>query len=595
MVGAGIGAVKRSAVLLLALLGCGQTEPRSLIVPGLPDNIQWLAALAIGPGAQLRAATGIVPRGELSTAVVDTDEEIARWAVVGWTDAQLAPLDPPSAAELRSAALFLGDERHRPLPTPSWAARGRDQRLETSTVALGYPLTAAWVPPCPDIAAGGAIAEVRCFFCAAQAQQLGCRLEIAQDNCVIQDLSGEIAPDGRVRFSPNGDFTECVPTDLSAGLASALRCSPSRAGLNTCEILFSHGEAPTLFSSQSVQLFDAPFFSNREGRGTSHPFGYLSGLLETEEGSVVSAYGPVGPSSWGCPLYLPTVSDRPGRLYFANDALEIVATVTTAPCLTQLVPSKEGFFVIDGAPTQSLEIYRGHQRIGGHPLPLPEPGYAVIAVAATPARERIGVLYSPVTFSSLGYFASLNGTTGELEWMSGTIPLGLRTLVALDEHRFASTVYDEVSNITIDVRTQTISLNPRLPCRYSDTSVVGSAYDASTQTLVLASRMPAPRVFFTSLQRPECQGGLSLDEATEAYSISLGRGFGVAGLTSLQEDETAYVAPISVGERRILRGSAAVGRGPLTALAPVRGVPGDYLGILMAEAKLVRIRTGVPR
>lgn len=70
--------MKRGAVLLLALVGCGQTERRSLIVEGLPDNITRLAALAIGPGDRLVAATGIVPRGELSTAVVATDEQIER-------------------------------------------------------------------------------------------------------------------------------------------------------------------------------------------------------------------------------------------------------------------------------------------------------------------------------------------------------------------------------------------------------------------------------------------------------------------------------------------------------------------------------------
>jgi len=126
--------VKRALLLVAIGLGCVKSEVE--LLDDLPADVTRVAVVLLDDQGRLRDATGLVPRRAAVVVSRPVDEASALW-VLGFSDADLARAELPSAAALEEQVLRIAGECEPALPSPSWARGPSDVVMPR--------LTATWV------------------------------------------------------------------------------------------------------------------------------------------------------------------------------------------------------------------------------------------------------------------------------------------------------------------------------------------------------------------------------------------------------------------------------------------------------------------
>ena len=353
------------ASLAAMLGGCGSARSVSLVAP---PGVDWVA-LITEAGGELHA-TGLVRiegRAQLESADVSPDAAIVR--AIGYSDATVSGLAPPSHEALAASPLHPSAPCEPALPAPEWEVVVSPD--DASALPALPPLTAAWrKSSCAELDEHSVEADPQCgeLYCATTVRRNGCRLELDLRSCGLGELVGMLDPSGGICFAPinaPGSTADCrsAPVDdqprgqdLPSGWA-AIDCADKRPitgrPAERCRIDLHRGPFPAAFTVATIKPREVPLrvpATVQPGivRQLESSIGWIWDLAVLERQVVIAADDePGGGVNLGCSR------SRSTRLYFHDaETLDLVATSSGPPCLRRIVadPEGDGFVGIYGKP-----------------------------------------------------------------------------------------------------------------------------------------------------------------------------------------------------------------------------------------------------
>ena len=327
----------RAAALHLLFSAC--SVPRTLILsePELPADATWVAILAIGDDDGLLGSTGLVARtsGGASYLFPTTNEPPQTYEVVAFRDEQLNPLHPPQPPELLRGLLTTPRVDGPPLPTPIFARRYSPQEGSLAEVgpAPTRPLTAPWLPDCPQLVGPGRTptvdASCSAAACYARVQQNGCQLELDLEVCALGRVQARVDGAGSLREVEAPGVGTCEAIASRAPAVTSLACVDPRG--QRCSIdLYDQLNPPPLEVHTATVVEVEPIYSEQR-RPVS---GYLVGMVVLEDQVVVVSRGPMFRKALECEG--PAVQAE--LVYFDQDAMRVLRRVPAPYCVNAAGP-----------------------------------------------------------------------------------------------------------------------------------------------------------------------------------------------------------------------------------------------------------------
>jgi hypothetical protein len=588
--------MKRLAAFASLVAACA--GPRDLPFLGdVPDDTEFVAALALDKDGQVLSSTGLIRRtsdgqARLFLAPPSTPD---MFELIAYPEPSLAPiLDGVSDQRLWSSALSPAREDQRPLPRPSFA-----RLYSPSGEAIGEApvraLTASWMPPCPEVVSSTAapFADLDCAFlpCTPVVRQQGCSISIDSVACGLSDLGGTIDVKGRVSFDQPEAFESCVQVELRKGSILSADCTkPAEGG---CRLdVRRRGIAPAV-RWKSQRLEGLPYFQDI---GFSRvPVGYTSGLVMLDGKLVVGLNGGVYGNRY-CP------PERRSRFAFVDpETLAVTATVAAPECTVQIAkdPTGPGFLAAHGGPVRLISRFDAQgnlqmtRAIDAPPL---DADHWIFGIYTSADPPRILTAFNaevrPGRDTATGYMADVDPETLELRALTGNIAgrvevygtAGPGKVAATEELADSLRVYepglDRYELLSLwGLCSRARRISPYALVRQDSTGfVVLPAAGTDVQALFALDLDPMP---------PRCAAVSSWEvaaDATAAIEWPEDRSLVLVGL--VENRMRAFAALADTRARRFLPGAVEIGRGQVSD--PVSDGRRVFL-LLPWSAEIVRV------
>lgn len=572
----GLGARVPAALVSLLSIACGG-GPLAVGVPDLPDDVAWLAVLALDASGRALATSGLVRRGSpssealLSAAV----EDGAALHLVGYTDAQLAGFELPDATTLAELPLAIASAIDPVLPAPRHAAVGPVIEGEARLARNEAPpeLTVAWLPRCPrlGLARGSGFASVSCAYaqCEPILEQVGCEIDLDASSCGLGTSRGQVDGRGRVRFPSSPSLGTCdAPVEL-VDTRFAVECRGGSAG--RCRIEGYLPPFPPRFEVDTLRLISLP---DLDPTGVGRPpAGRLGEVVVLATEVMVVGFG-------GASRSAECSSPDPSRLHFVHAEDLVVTRTATAPsCLFFATrdPGGGGFLATYGHETPMLGRFdaRG-RRLAAVPLEHPalEPQHRPHGLVALGAAGVVSVAMATTSTEAVGSKQSvvLSYELGSLRPVSATDPLALGRVRALapsgpDELLLGDDANDLVAFLeprSAEVRSPVLlrtlgsgmHADVNAVLRVGDQVVIGGG-DEDGGLYVF------PRRSAVTVERA-APGELRI--APTALGVALGGRHVVVGAMGVDGARPAVLGLLDLERVQLLPGLLEVGRGPVRDL-----------------------------
>lgn len=567
-------------MLSLALLGC-TAPPRQIALADLPEEVVWLAAIALDAEGQFSEGSGILSRQAEATWAAFSRLE-GTLVVVGWSQRDLAKAAPlPAEGALAAARVRLSAPGAPALPAASWSGRGAlsPGGLVRLSHDSGAPpaLTADWLPDCILLEDRRAEVELRCMHCSAQLKQTGCDVEV-ETACPIGRVSATFDGRGDLRFGEGQSLERCSlrPGTSTSGGQRSYSCETT-SGL--CDLDLYEGQTPPLFAPTSLSLLGERPFVENVGRATDSPSirGYLSSMALTTAGLVVA--GQPSPRTWACAQDT-TVADKSGSFYFIAEGPgpRLTRTATAPPCVSALLPDPAGpgFLAVFGLGPQRLGRFGAEgQWLADVEIPAAPPEARWVLSAAL-SRDRSRVLLLLAQSDGRGRPSAAAGLAVQLDARSLAVltpPVGTadhsEAVVAAGPQDFLVFEGDDAGGVLVDSAGPHLEIESRVPgCSPPDGDfgvVRAAALDEAR--ILLGARGVQPLLLLVERDRPVCGVAVPFEHELEPYAVAPWPGHQRRALFGAQSrGQDGYVGVLDTERARVLRGATLVGRGQVTEL-----------------------------
>ena len=553
-------------VACLSSVGCSSRRVLVAVDPELEDGALWRGLLLEDADGTLVASTGLAREDGGAAVVFELGaDDVAPQVVfaVGYTDDQLAALDPPAADGLLAQPLARADAAAPLLPAPAFSARGAlDGDVVTLKPDAAPPaLTAPWLPRCPELDAARSAVDVACgsLYCAARFVQAGCEVQVNTGLCGLGTIDGLIDGRGKLTFGAGAGLGACTRTEPVSGAHRSLVCTGGGEG--ACRIDLHWAPAAARFDIGTAVAVDAEPITHEKIMRPA--VGYLGGLAALEETVAVATHaGRV--DGWQC-----TSTSSGAVVLIQQSSLAVVATVPAPPCLTHIArdPSGDGFIGVFGGVSPSL----GRFDAGAHlieAVPVVDAaltaGHFAVGITTTAAPPSIAVAFTrlaePVDarvvlfdVQTLAVAAVSVATLRKLRGISAGAP---GELVSIDEHMDRVLVFDARTaelDAALPLGRLRDGIGPRLGrVGFADGHVLVSTVDdnASMHTVDVAASTHAYATFFEWPAEPF---------AFAAWPAV--PGLQLVGVTEPRDARRASVALFHPDPPHFLAGAAHVGHG----------------------------------
>lgn len=352
------------------LLACSSRAP---LYVSAPSGVDHLALLVFSEDSRLIQASGLETLGATERVRFEVDAELkaGRVLLLGYRQDALAPLHPPSDAELSAQHLRAPLPADPALPEPDYryASELDGTRLEPGPVP---ELTADWVPPCTSYADTEVRLDCVTKSCAPRLTANGCSVVIdAEGTCGAGSFTARLGPDDQLSRGSGERYELCKTATAPALARSAFVCESAQG--ERCRVDLSPALPPQL-KLRTVPLepvhtvFSAALLGDRLLLATSDAQG--TGVNTTSPKICLDA--------------------APSRFALADVDTGAERWFPAPPCTIRVVtdPTSGGFIAVTGFPDRRLEFYTRDVALTSS---VPLDG-AVLAPEAVRSGDRLYVL-----------------------------------------------------------------------------------------------------------------------------------------------------------------------------------------------------------
>lgn len=567
--------MRRATLLAVALLGC-TAPPRQIALVDLPEEVVWLAAIALDEDGQLAEGSGILSRQAEATLAAFSSLE-GTLVVLGWSEQDLAKAAPlPAEGALAAARLRLSPPGAPALPAATWSGRGAlsPGGLVRLSPDAGAPpaLTADWLPDCILLEDRRAAVELRCLHCSAQLRQTGCDVDV-ETACPIGRVSASFDGRGDLNFGEGQSLQRCsLRPGTSTSGGDSYECQTTSG---VCDLDLYEGQVAPMLRSTSLSLLGARPFAENVGRATDSPSirGYLASMALTAGGLVVA--GQPTARTWFCAADT-TVPDKSGSFHFITEGPQLTRTTTAPPCVTALLPDPAGpgFLAVFGLGPQRLGRFDAEGRlVADVEIPSAQTRW-VLSAALSSDHSRVLLLLAESdgrSRPSAGAGLAVQLDTQRLAVL--TPPVGTadhsEAVVVAGPQDFLVFEGDDAGGVLVDSAGPHLEIESRVPGCSPPDGDFGVVRAAALQgaRILLSARGVQPLLLLVERDRPVCGVAVPFEHELEPYAVAAWPGHEGRALFGAQaRTQDGYVGLLDTGRARVLRGATPVGRGQVTEL-----------------------------
>lgn len=554
------------------------------MVPDLPSDTTWAAAILLDASGGVIAATGLVPitsgkAARIELPPVEAGDNVRHAILSAWSDAALAALGPLPLDRLSEPIGLAGPLD--PLLPAGFSAEGDGvQEFQLSPTAA-RELTAPWLPRCPSFPAS-MVASLSCSpgSCTITVNRADCHLSIETGDCLFGEPDGFIDGRGKLHLSPGTRLGECTNIETRPPALLTAHCLPPDGEACTMDLFPRVDELP--YDVETVALTDQPYLPH-----TTYPQ-----PPDTYTPSLVLRDGKAFASVWNGHSRGANCGDTAGHLSIVDLAsLTVTASVPLPRCTGFLTadPAGPGLIAIFRDPSWSAAHLDASGRLLDRSvLPFVDADRNVTFAASDVSGGRLAItlgekhdLDARVHFLDPRSFAVVQTATlatysvGDVRWIDGLLWYldgGYDRLVPVDPETGIATEGFSVHGNLASRGLQLMSM------AYLPTSGLFLAMATGRLGGVTVNRREMS-IGFARLYQTVSHCDVAVEEAAHPTQA-------LVGITDVEAPYDARLARLDPSTGRFLPGTVRVGRGPIDRLYSTPD--GRIFGTLSWEGKLFR-------